>query len=165
MNKNLITGLGVLAVAGVAYYFWRRSQLVLAKDKKAEFFGEDGSLITPYYNATATDTTTTVSPSLTIVPNKTDTTTASGELTIVPIKTQTAPTTTPVKTVTPISTPVVMPSAVVSPPRMIKRTQKRSDKISKFYGEDMLENPYMGIKTYPFGRYNNVNRMVDEANF
>lgn len=87
MNKNLIIGLGVLAVAGVAYYFWRRSQLVLAKEK---------------VNSNKSVDTTNV----------------------------------------------------------IATTTK-----SEFYGQEKLENPSIGVKEYPLGRYFNVNRMVDEANY
>lgn len=88
MNKNLITGLGILAVAGVSYYFWRRSQLVLAKEKADSNKSVDAT------NVIATTTK------------------------------------------------------------------------SEFYGQEKLETPIMGnINTYPFGRYNSVNRMVDEANY
>lgn len=88
MNKNLITGLGVLAVAGVAYYFWRRSQLVLAKEKA------DSNKSVDTTNVIATTTTK-----------------------------------------------------------------------SEFYGQEKLESPSIGVKEYPLGRYFNVNRMVDEANY
>jgi hypothetical protein len=88
MNKNLITGLGVLAVAGVAYYFWRRSQLVLAKEK------ENSNKSVDTTNVIATTTTK-----------------------------------------------------------------------SEFYGQEKLESPSIGVKEYPLGRYFNVNRMVDEANY
>jgi hypothetical protein len=88
MNKNLITGLGVLAVAGVAYYFWRRSQLVLAKEKE---------------NSNKSVDTTNV----------------------------------------------------------IATTTK-----SEFYGQESEEKPIISnINTYPYGRYNSVNVMVDEANY
>lgn len=93
MNKNLITGLGVLAVAGVAYYFWRRSQLILAKEKADSNKSVDKSV-----DATNVITTTTTTK-------------------------------------------------------------------SEFYGEEKLESPSIGVKEYPLGRYFNVNRMVDEANY
>lgn len=94
MNKNLITGLGVLAVAGVAYYFWRRSQLVLAKEKADSNKSVDKSV-----DATNVITTTTTTK-------------------------------------------------------------------SEFYGQKSEEEPIISnINTYPYGRYNSVNIMVDEANY
>jgi hypothetical protein len=92
MNKNLITGLSVLAVAGIAYYFWRRSQLVLAKEKS------DSNKSVDTTNVIATTTTTTTK--------------------------------------------------------------------SEFYGQESEEKPIISnINTYPYGRYNSVNVMVDEANY
>jgi hypothetical protein len=88
MNKNLITGLSVLAVAGIAYYFWRRNQLVLAKEKSD--------------SNKSVDTT-----------------------------------------------------------NVIATTTK-----SEFYGQESEEKPIISnINTYPYGRYNSVNVMVDEANY
>lgn len=95
MNKNLITGLGVLAVAGVAYYFWRRSQLVLAKKADSNKSVDNNTIL---------ETTT-------------------------------------------------------------NQSEKVAETKSQFYGEEKLESPSIGVKEYPLGRYFNVNRMVDEANY
>jgi hypothetical protein len=92
LSKNLITGLGVVAVVGIAYYFWRRNQLVLAKQKS------DSNKSVDTTNVIATTTTTTTK--------------------------------------------------------------------SEFYGQESEEEPIISnINTYPYGRYNSVNVMVDEANY
>lgn len=148
MNKNLITGLGVLAVAGVAYYFWRRSQLVLAKEKADSNKSVD--------NNTILETTTNQSEK--VAETNTSNTTVS---TNPPVGLNTGKKARNFRKIWEGRGG----KAKYLELNRDKIAEKLAQAQSQFYGEEKLESPIIkNIIRYPFGRYNSV-RMVDDANY
>jgi hypothetical protein len=146
MNKNLITGLSVLAVAGIAYYFWRRSQLVLAKEKADSNKSVDDNTVletTKVAETNTSNTTVSTNPNLPVGSNTEKKARnfrkiwegRGGKAKYLELNRD-------------------------------KIAEKLAQAQSQFYGQESEEEPIISnINTYPYGRYNSVNIMVDEANY
>jgi len=145
MNKNLITGLGVLAVAGVAYYFWRRNQLVLAKEKadSNKSVNDNTVLETKVAETNTNNTTVSTNPNLPVGSN-----TGKKARNFRKIWEGRGG------------------KAKYLELNRDKIAEKLAQAQSQFYGQESEEEPIISnINTYPYGRYNSVNIMVDEANY
>jgi hypothetical protein len=146
MNKNLITGLSVLAVAGIAYYFWRRSQLVLAKEKADSNKSVDNNTIletTKVAETNTSNTTVSTNPNLPVGSN-----TGKKARNFRKIWEGRGG------------------KAKYLELNRDKIAEKLAQAQSQFYGQESEEEPIISnINTYPYGRYNSVNIMVDEANY
>ena len=146
MNKNLITGLSVLAVAGIAYYFWRRNQLVLAKEKADSNKSVDDNTVletTKVAETNTSNTTVSTNPNLPVGSNTEKKARnfrkiwegRGGKAKYLELNRD-------------------------------KIAEKLAQAQSQFYGQESEEEPIISnINTYPYGRYNSVNIMVDEANY
>jgi hypothetical protein len=146
MKKNLITGLSVLAVAGIAYYFWRRSQLVLAKEKADSNKSVDNNTIletTKVAETNTSNTTVSTNPNLPVGSN-----TGKKARNFRKIWEGRGG------------------KAKYLELNRDKIAEKLAQAQSQFYGQESEEEPIISnINTYPYGRYNSVNIMVDEANY
>jgi hypothetical protein len=146
MKKNLITGLSVLAVAGIAYYFWRRNQLVLAKEKADSNKSVDDNTVletTKVAETNTSNTTVSTNPNLPVGSNTEKKARnfrkiwegRGGKAKYLELNRD-------------------------------KIAEKLAQAQSQFYGQESEEEPIISnINTYPYGRYNSVNIMVDEANY
>ena len=151
MKKNLITGLSVLAVAGIAYYFWRRSQLVLAKEKADSNKSVD--------NNTILETTTNQNKK--VAETNTSNTTVSTNPNL-PVGSNTGKKARNFRKIWEGRGG----KAKYLELNRDKIAEKLAQAQSQFYGQESEEEPIISnINTYPYGRYNSVNIMVDEANY
>jgi len=146
MKKNLITGLSVLAVAGIAYYFWRRNQLVLAKEKADSNKSVDDNTVletTKVAETNTSNTTVSTNPNLPVGSN-----TGKKARNFRKIWEGRGG------------------KAKYLELNRDKIAEKLAQAQSQFYGQESEEEPIISnINTYPYGRYNSVNIMVDEANY
>jgi sarcosine oxidase delta subunit len=200
MKKNLITGLSVLAVAGIAYYFWRRNQLVLAKEKADSNKSVDDNTVletTKVAETNTSNTTVSTNPNLPVGSNTEKKASnfrkiwegRGGKAKYLELnrdkiaeklaQAQSSNTTVSTNPNLPVGSNTEKKArnfrkiwegrggkAKYLELNRDKIAEKLAQAQSQFYGQESEEEPIISnINTYPYGRYNSVNIMVDEANY